>query len=108
VNNARQTNPPPKTDLSHDPTRQVAALRQAVLLLAFLVAFAAMGLALLRGADLLHAAFVALWVLPVAAAVIHQVFRLWFLVLMNTIREKRLAQAEEEAAVAAQENSRKP
>lgn len=98
MSNAPRTNPPPNANLSHDPTRQVAALRQAVLLLAFLVAFAAMGLTLLRGADLMHMALVGLCVLPVSAAVIHHVFRLWFLVLANTIREKKLAREQEEAA----------
>jgi hypothetical protein len=106
MNKPRPSNTPPQTGMSIDPTRQVAALRQAVLLLAFLVAFAVMILSLLRGSDLLHAAFAALCVLPIAAAVIHQVFRLWFLVLMNTIREKRIAQEQAELEQAQAENQK--
>ncbi|MDX9981104.1 MAG: hypothetical protein RBU25_13845 [Lentisphaeria bacterium] len=104
MNKTRPSSPPPPAGMSNDPTRQIAALRQAVLLLAFLVAFAALCISLLRGSDLLHAAFAALVVLPIAAAVIHQVFRLWFLVLINTIREKRLAQQQAELEQAQAEN----
>lgn len=71
------------------------AIRQAVLLLAFFVALLAMGLTMMRGADLLHAAFTGLWVLPVAALIIFHIFRLWFLVLSKTIREKHQSQNQE-------------
>lgn len=94
--------------MADDATRQATAMRQAVLLLAFLFALAAMILALFRGADLLHAAFVALWVLPVASAIIYQVFRTWFLVLMKSIHEKRLAQEQQAAEPAPQPNPRSP
>lgn len=65
------------------------AIRQAVLLLAFLISAAGMGVTLLRGGDLLHATVTALWILPLAAVIVFQVFRLCFLVLSRTIREKQ-------------------
>jgi len=81
-----------------DASPQAAALRQAVLVLAFLVSFCALVTSLLRGSDLLHAAFVALWVLPISALVIYHVFRMWFLVLMRSIREVRARQEQQELA----------
>jgi hypothetical protein len=79
-----------------EPTQHAAAIRQAVLMLAFLVSLAAMGLSLVRGSDLLHAAFTALWVLPISSLVIYQVFRTWFLVLMRSVHEKQLEQEKRE------------
>ena len=79
-----------------DVSPQAAALRQAVLVLAFLVSFVALVISLLRGSDLLHAAFVALWVLPISALVIYHVFRMWFLVLMRSIQEMRARQDQQE------------
>ena len=85
--------------MSPELPQSTTAIRQAVLLLALLVAMVAMGVAMLRGADLLHAAFTAMWVLPVAAGIIFQIFRSWFLVLVRSIQEKQ-AQAEADAAAA--------
>lgn len=81
------------------------AIRQAVLLLAFFITIIAMGLSMLRGADLMHVAFTGLWVMPLSALIIFHIFRLWFLVLMKTIREKR-DQALSEAAETATPNDR--
>jgi hypothetical protein len=85
-------------------SQQAAALRQAVLIIAFLVSLAAMGISLARGSDLLHAAFTALWVLPISSFVIYHVFRTWFLVLMRSVQEKQMEeqkrQQEEQAAAA--------
>jgi Zn-dependent protease with chaperone function len=74
------------------------AIRQAILLLAFAVATVAMFITWIRGGDLLHVAFTGLWMLPAAVLIIFQVFRLWFLVLRESIRQKQQQDENEQTA----------